>query len=53
MERLLTDKQKSAIFQVSQLLNGSEHVADLQPLIEIIPTDKTDYAKSFNEFQSL
>ncbi len=53
MERLDIEKQKSTIFQVSLLLIGSEHVADLQPLKELIPAVLTDLADTAEEFFNL
>jgi len=54
MDRLLIDKQKSTIHQVSLLLNIYKHEIDIQQhLRNVIAAVDTDLAKTAEEFQNL
>ena len=53
MDRLLIDKQKSTIHQVSLLLNRFRHEIDFQPLGKLIAAVETDLAKTAEEFFNL
>ena len=53
MERLLIDKQKSTLYQVSLLLNRFRYEIDFQPLGKLIAAVDTDLAKTAEEFFNL
>jgi hypothetical protein len=61
MERLLIDKQKSTLYQVSLLLNRFRHEIDFQPLSKLIANLETNLnanletglAETYKEFQKL
>ncbi len=54
IDRLLIDKQKSTIHQVSEYLNKNSLEVDFNPLTELIAAlDTDDLAKTAKEFENL